>query len=294
MGALANDVKRRDRGGAAPRRRERSGGERLARAARRGAPRRHAARARARPRGHVHPLARDRRTRSSTSSSRWASRVDEGPEIEDEFHNFDALNFPADHPARDMQDTFFVDAGRDVLLRTHTSPVQIRVMRIEHAAAARDRSRRRSTGATSSTRRTRRCSIRSRASWSTTHVTFADLKGVLTHFLQRLFGADTRVRFRPSFFPFTEPCAEVDIGCVRCGARRAPSPPAASAAERVARDPRRRDDPPERAARCRLRSRAPCRASPSAWASTASRCCRYGIDDLRLFYENDLRFLGQF
>jgi phenylalanyl-tRNA synthetase alpha chain len=135
-----------------------------------------------------------------------------GPDIEDDYHNFTALNFPPDHPARDMQDTFFVDDGH--VLRTHTSPVQIRVMESRPPPL-----RVVVPGATY------------RQDNDLTHspmfhqiegflvdkrVTFGDLKGVLTLALRRFFGSDTLVRFRASFFPFTEPSAEVDIGCVLC------------------------------------------------------------------------------
>jgi phenylalanyl-tRNA synthetase alpha chain len=143
--------------------------------------------------------------------------VAEGPEIEDDYHNFSALNFPPDHPARDMQDTLFVaepDGRAELVLRTHTSPVQIRVMETQRPPL-----RVIVPGAVY------------RHDSDTTHspmfhqiegfmvekrVTFGDLKGVLTEALRRFFGADTAVRLRPSFFPFTEPSAEIDIGCFNC------------------------------------------------------------------------------
>ncbi|GBD26285.1 Phenylalanine--tRNA ligase alpha subunit [bacterium HR30] len=136
-----------------------------------------------------------------------------GPDIEDDYHNFTALNFPPDHPARDMQDTFFVDES--YLLRTHTSPVQIRVMESRKPPL-----RIVVPGATY------------RHDDDLTHspmfhqiegflvderVSMADLKGVLTYAMRELFGPETRLRFRASFFPFTEPSAEVDIGCLICG-----------------------------------------------------------------------------
>lgn len=136
-----------------------------------------------------------------------------GPDVEDDYHNFTALNFPPEHPARDMQDTFFVEGG--FLLRTHTSPVQIRVMESRQPPL-----RIVVPGATY------------RHDDDITHspmfhqiegflvdryVSMADLKGTLTFALRELFGADTKVRFRASFFPFTEPSAEVDIGCLLCG-----------------------------------------------------------------------------
>jgi phenylalanyl-tRNA synthetase alpha chain len=213
--------------------------------------------------------------------------VAEGPEIEDDYHNFEALNFPPDHPARDMQDTLFVPG--DLVLRTHTSPVQIRVME------------------------TRQPPLRVvvpgavyRHDSDTTHspmfhqvegfmvdkrITFGDLKGVLTHALQRLFGADRPVRLRPSFFPFTEPSAEVDIGCFGCAGR-----------ERSCRickgsgwleilgagmiDPnvfRNVGYDPEE-------------VSGFAFGMGIERMTmlRHQIDDIRLFFANDVRFLRQF
>jgi phenylalanyl-tRNA synthetase alpha chain len=136
-----------------------------------------------------------------------------GPEVELESYNFDMLNIPAEHPARDMQDTFYVEDG--VLLRTHTSPVQARVMEANEPPIK-----------IIAPGKVYRCD------YDITHtpmfhqvegllvdknVTFGDLKGTLTEFIRRMFGADVPVKFRPSFFPFTEPSAEVDMGCVICG-----------------------------------------------------------------------------
>jgi phenylalanyl-tRNA synthetase alpha chain len=138
--------------------------------------------------------------------------VAEGPEVEEDFYNFEALNFPPDHPARDMQDTFVLEDGR--LLRTHTSPVQVRTM-LAYEPPVR----------VISPGRVYRCDA------DVTHspvfhqvegllvdedVTFADLKGTLQHFAERVYGPGTPVRFRPSYFPFTEPSAEMDIGCIFC------------------------------------------------------------------------------
>jgi phenylalanyl-tRNA synthetase alpha chain len=208
-----------------------------------------------------------------------------GPEIELDFYNFEALNIPADHPARDMQDTFYIN--EKVLLRTHTSPIQVRTME--------------------------RCSppLRIiapgkvyRCDSDVTHtpmfhqveglmvgrdVTFSGLKGVLTYFLREVFDRETPVRFRPSFFPFTEPSAEADIQCVMC-----------------------------RGEGCRV-------CSHTGWLEVLGAgmvhpnvfrkvgydteeftgfafglgieriaMLKYGIDDIRLFYENDIRFLNQF
>ena len=139
--------------------------------------------------------------------------VAEGPEIETDYYNFEALNVPADHPARDMQDTFYLPGG--YLLRTQTSPVQVRTMEKQEPPV-----RIIAPGAVY------RCDADITHSpmfhqveglYVDENVTFADLKGTLEHFLHQLFGKNRQVRFRPSFFPFTEPSAEVDIACLMCG-----------------------------------------------------------------------------
>src|SRR5262249_21726218 len=169
---------------------------------------------RRRPRGHLHPL----RQMEDDLVDIFVSMgfgVAEGPEVEDDFHNFGGLNFPPDPPAPDPQDTFFLAGGAGLLLRTHTSPVQLHVMR--------------STPPPIRVVMPGTCYRRDDP--DPTHspvfqqiegllvdedVSFADLKGVLTTFLRRLFGPATGVRFRASFFPFTEPSAEVDIACIKC------------------------------------------------------------------------------
>ncbi len=138
--------------------------------------------------------------------------VADGPEIEDDYHNFEALNIPQDHPARDMHDTFFVSGG--FVLRTHTSPVQIRVMensRPPLAVIAPGAVYRHDDDITHSP-----MFHQVEGFLVDRDVTFADLKGTLSLFLREIFGSETGVRFRPSFFPFTEPSAEVDISCVLC------------------------------------------------------------------------------
>jgi len=140
--------------------------------------------------------------------------VASGPDVEDEHHNFTALNIPRDHPARDMQDTFFVDAEH--VLRTHTSPVQIRVMQEQRPplrVIVPGAVYRHDSDTTHSP-----MFHQIEGFMVDRHVSFADLKGVLALALRRIFGANTRVRFRASFFPFTEPSAEVDIGCMMCAA----------------------------------------------------------------------------
>ena len=235
-------------------------------------------------RGHLHPI-----TQISLEVSRIFNGLGfetvEGPEIELDYYNFEALNIPKDHPARDMQDTFYI--SDDVVLRTHTSPIQVRVME-----------KRRPPIRIIAPGRTYRCDS------DVTHtpmfhqveglmvgenISFGDLKGILTVFVHQMFGPDVGLRFRPSFFPFTEPSAEVDIQCVMC-----------------------------KGAGCRV-------CSHTGWLEILGSgmvdpevfkmvgydsetvtgfafgmgieriaMLKFGIDDLRLFFENDLRFLRQF
>jgi phenylalanyl-tRNA synthetase alpha chain len=216
---------------------------------------------------------------------RMGFTVAQGPEVELDFYNFEALNIPPDHPARDMQDTFYIDDK--VLLRTHTSPVQIRAMEKQRPPMR-----------VIALGKVYRCDS------DVTHtpmfhqveglmvdrdVSFAGLKGVLTAFVQQIFDPKTSIRFRPSFFPFTEPSAEIDIQCVIC-----------------------------RGKGCRI-------CSQTGWLEVLGAgmvhpevfrhvgydteefsgfafglgveriaMLRFGIDDIRLFYDNDLRFLHQF
>lgn len=211
--------------------------------------------------------------------------VAEGPEIEQDFYNFEALNFPADHPARDMQDTFLLTDGR--LLRTHTSPVQIRTMLAYHPPVS-----------VISPGRVYRCDA------DITHspvfhqvegllvdenITFADLKGTLQHFAERVFGPDTPLRFRPSFFPFTEPSAEVDIGCIFCegsGCRVCSHTGWLEILGSGMVDPnvfKAVDIDPEK-------------YTGFAFGMGVERIAmlKLGVNDIRLFFENDLRFLAQF
>ena len=144
--------------------------------------------------------------------------VEHGPEIEDDWHVFSSLNFAADHPARDMQDTFFIQRNPDVLLRTHTSSVQTRAM--EHAKPP--------IRILCPGRVYRNEAISARAQcffhqvewlYVDKNVSFADLKQTLLYFAREMFGADTQIRLRPSYFPFTEPSAEMDISCTICGGK---------------------------------------------------------------------------
>jgi phenylalanyl-tRNA synthetase alpha chain len=209
----------------------------------------------------------------------------EGPEVELDYYNFEALNIPADHPARDMQDTFYFNDR--VLLRTHTSPMQIRTMEQRQPPVrviAPGRVYRRDSDLTHTP-----MFHQVEGLLVDKGVTFADLKGVLTEFVHQMFGPEVGVRFRPSYFPFTEPSAEVDIECVICrgeGCRVCKTTgwlevlgsgmvhPAVF--EAVGYDPEE--------------------YTGFAFGLGIERIAmlKYGIDDIRLFFENDLRFLRQF
>jgi phenylalanyl-tRNA synthetase alpha chain len=212
--------------------------------------------------------------------------VADGPEIEDDYHNFEALNFPADHPARDMQDTFFL--SNKALLRTHTSPVQIRVME-EHQPPLR-------VIMPGKVYRNEAISSRSYCLFHQVEglcvdkgVTFSDLKGTLIAFIKQYYGSSTKYKFRPTFFPFTEPSADIYISCIICGGKG-----------------------------CRLCKQAgwleilgcgmvdpnvfrsvgvdPEKYTGYAFGMGIERITllRHGIDDIRLFFDNDVRFLSQF
>ena len=217
---------------------------------------------------------------------RMGFEVATGPEIEDDYHNFEALNFPPDHPARDMQDTFFI--SDKVLLRTHTSPVQIRVMEKRQPPIR--------VIMPGRVYRNEAISARSyclfhqvEGLYVDTGVNFSELKGTLVAFAKQFYGSDLKYRFRPSFFPFTEPSAEMDITCFICKGKG-----------------------------CRICKNAGwleilgCgmvnpnvysyvgydadKYSGYAFGMGIERIAmlRYGIDDIRILYENDVRFLRQF
>lgn len=211
--------------------------------------------------------------------------VEQGPEIEQDFYNFEALNIPKDHPARDMQDTFYIND--DVVLRTHTSPVQIRSMLKQNPPVrviAPGTVYRRDSDITHSP-----MFHQIEGFLVDRQVTFADLKGILTHFLTRFFAADLGVRFRPSFFPFTEPSAEVDIACVMCCGKGC----------RVCKNTGWLEIlgcgmiDPEVFKSVNYDSE---QFSGFAFGMGLERIAmlKYGVSDLRLFFENDLRFLRQF
>ncbi len=225
----------------------------------------------------------------------------EGPEVEHDFYNFEALNIPLDHPARDMQDTFYVDDGArtDIVLRTHTSPVQARAMLASGKPPIRvscfGRVYRKDEDATHSP-----MFHQIEGLYVDKDVTFADLKGTLQLFAERIFAPNVKVRLRPSFFPFTEPSVEVDVSCVSCGGT--------GHGGAVVNDD----------GRCRLCKGTgfieimgagmvdpevfkACDLDPDAVTGFAFgigvervALLRYGIADIRLFYENDERFLAQF
>ncbi len=211
--------------------------------------------------------------------------VAEGPEIEEDFYNFEALNIPADHPARAMHDTFYVDDN--VVLRTHTSPVQIRYM-IDHAPPLQ----------VIAPGRVYRCDS------DVTHtpmfhqveglavgegISFGHLKGVLTHFLKEFFEADLKVRFRPSYFPFTEPSAEVDISCVFCEGSGCRVCQQTGWLEILGCGMVH----PEVFRHVNVDYE---KYTGYAFGMGVERLTmlRYGVDDLRLFFENDVGFLAQF
>ena len=234
--------------------------------------------------GGMHPVSRSMR-RIETLFQRAGFAVETGPEIEDEFHNFEALNIPDHHPARAMHDTFYFPDGR--LLRTHTSPVQIRAM-LDQKPPIR----------LIAPGRVYRCDS------DLTHtpmfhqveglvvdrdVSLANLKSILQQFLQQFFERDLKVRLRPSYFPFTEPSAEVDMECVMCGGEgcRVCSGTGwlevlgcgmvhPNVLKNVGIDPEE--------------------YTGYAFGMGVERLTmlRYGVNDLRLFFENDLRFLRQF
>lgn len=244
--------------------------------------------------GSHHPL-NITRYRIIEIFERLGFNVEDGPEVENDWHNFTALNFPENHPAREMQDTFFVekparvDGGNpDVLLRTHTSNVQIRLMK----------DRKPPFRAIMPGRVYRNEAISARAHcffhqveglYIDKNVGFSDLKQTLYHFAKEMFGKDTRIRLRPSFFPFTEPSAEIDISCLICHGKGCNvckySGWVEIAGSGMVHPNVLRNvgiDPEE--------------YTGFAFGMGIERITmlRYGINDLRLFSENDIRFLRQF
>ena len=236
------------------------------------------------PLGRRHPISQTLE-RIVEIFSHLGFEVVEGPEVELDYYNFEALNIPKGHPAREMQATFFI--SEDVVLRTHTSPVQVRTME-----------KRRPPVRVICPGAVYRCDS------DPTHspmfhqvegllvdegVTFADLKGVLTAFVHQMFGEGTRLRFRPSFFPFTEPSAEVDIECFLCGGKGCGVCSNTGWLEILGSG---MVDP----AVYRFVNYDPEKVTGFAFGMGIERITmlKYGINDIRLFFSNDLRFLRQF
>jgi phenylalanyl-tRNA synthetase alpha chain len=239
------------------------------------------------PRGWLHPVTLSRE-RMLDIFSAMGFEVAETQDVEDDFHNFGALNFPADHPAREMQDTFFLPGG--MLLRTHTSNGQIRVMEQRRPPLA--------IVCPGNCYRRDELSVRASPMFSQIEgfmvdkagaITMAHLKGVLTEFLRAFFGPGTGVRFRASFFPFTEPSAEVDISCLLCG----------GAGCRVCKQTGWTEILGSGMIHpnvLRAVGYEPGEYQGFAFGMGVERTSllKLGVDDLRLFFENDLRFLSQF
>ena len=239
------------------------------------------------PLGSRHPISLVK-NRIISIFQRLGFAVAEGPEIEDDFHNFSALNLPENHPARDMQDTFYISQNPDWLLRTHTSSVQVREMekgKLPIRIICPGRVYRNET-------------ISARAHcffnqveglYIAENVSFADLKQTLYFFVQEMFGATVKVRFRPSYFPFTEPSAEMDISCLICGGTGCSVCKHTGWVEILGCGmvhPNVLDN-------CGIDSN---KYTGFAFGMGIERITmlKYQIKDLRLFSENDLRFLKQF
>ncbi len=237
--------------------------------------------------GGRHPISLVRRDINGIFE-RLGFKIAEGPEIEDDFHNFTALNFPEEHPARDMQDTFFISKNPDVALRTHTSSVQVRVMEqgklpIRIIAPGR-------------VFRNEAISARAHCIFHQIEglyidkdVSFADLKQTLYFFAREFFGPETKIRFRPSYFPFTETSAEMDVSCNICGGKGCNICKYSGWVEILGCG---MVDPNVLEA-CGIDSNV---YSGYAFGMGIERITmmKYQINDLRLFFENDLRFLKQF
>ena len=234
--------------------------------------------------GHLHPVTLVSKLIIETFIEMGYS-VEEGPDVEDDFHNFEALNFPKDHPARDMQDTFFMRGGN--LLRTHTSPVQIRTMQrcsppLKFIAPGKCYRRDMDISHTPMFHQVEGLCV-------DTAISMADLKGTIDYFCRKIFGDGVELRFRPSYFPFVEPGAEVDISCTVCGGKGCRSCKMSgwleimgagmvhpAVFEAVGYDSER--------------------YTGFAFGMGIERITmlKYGIEDIRLFFENDIRFLTQF
>ena len=220
--------------------------------------------------------------------SRLGFVLADGPEVEDDWHVFSSMNFAEDHPARDMQDTFFVEAHPDIILRTHTSSVQSRVMEVTEPPIR--------IICPGRVYRNEAISYRAHcffhqveALYVDKHVSFADLKQVLLYFAQQMFGPDTKIRLRPSYFPFTEPSAEMDISCNICGGKGCPFCKGTGWVEILGCgmvDPNVLE----------LNGINSKEYSGFALGMGIERITnlKYQVKDLRMFSENDIRFLKEF
>jgi phenylalanyl-tRNA synthetase alpha chain len=235
-------------------------------------------------RGHLHPITLVVKE-VCQCLSKMGFRVVTGPNVELDYYNFEALNIPKDHPARDMQDTFYI--SENVVLRTHTSPIQVRVMEAQSppvSIIAPGKVYRRDSDVSHTP-----MFHQVEGLLVDKGVSFGDLKGTLTSFVHQIFGRDTALRFRPSFFPFTEPSAEVDIRCVICGGKGCRTCSHTGWLEILGSgmvDPEVYgfvDYDPEI-------------YSGFAFGMGIERIAmlKYGIDDIQLFFRNDMRFLRQF
>ena len=212
----------------------------------------------------------------------------DGPEIEDDFHVFSALNFPPEHPARDMQDTFFIEKNPDILLRTHTSSLEVRTMERQKPPIR--------VICPGRVFRNEAISYRAHCIFHQVeglyideNVSFADLKQAILYFAKEMFGEQTRIRLRPSYFPFTEPSAEVDVSCNLCGGKGCPVCKQTGWLEIMGAG---MTDPNVLEA-CGIDSK---KYTGFAFGMGVERIAmlKYGVKDLRLYFENDLRFLEQF
>jgi phenylalanyl-tRNA synthetase alpha chain len=238
------------------------------------------------PQGARHPLSLVKNRIIEIFASIGFSVAD-GPEVEDDWHNFSALNFPEDHPARDMQDTFFVK-GNKLALRTHTSSVQIRVME-QHKPPMR-------ILAPGRVYRNEAISARAHCQFHQVEgfyvdkkVSFADLKQTLMYFAENMFGPETKIRLRPSYFPFTEPSAEMDVSCMFCSQKGCNICKHSGWVEILGCGM----IDPDVLKNCHIN---PEEFSGFAFGMGVERIAMltYGVNDLRLFFENDLRVLKQF
>lgn len=237
--------------------------------------------------GSIHPISQTK-SRIIEIFERQGFNVEDGPEIDNDWNNFTALNFPENHPAREMQDTYFIEKDPDVLLRTHTSNVQIRLMNKKKPPIRSIMPGR--------VYRNEAISARAHCFFHQVeglvvgeNISFRDLKNTLYHFSKEMFGKNTKIRLRPSYFPFTEPSAEIDISCFICGGEGCKICKQTGWVEIAGSgmvDPNVLEN-------CGIDST---KYSGFAFGMGIERITmlKYQIDDLRLFSENDVRFLKQF